>query len=171
MKRIAAIVGAALAVAAVAGIVLAMRGRDERAIRKNIKEIAESASKSKEDQFFTLLGKSETIKSRFAPDCRVAVEGELPEIAGAEALAGIVLQVLHSIQELKVEIDDVGVTVAPDRLGADSVMTARAIAPSPSAPDVMGGGGLMDLREVKIQWRKIDGKWRVARLDARKVLR
>ncbi len=161
MKRI--IIVAAVVVVAVAVVFLLAADRDERQIRKNLRGLGKTVSRTADTSDLALIGKIGRIKSLFTKDCRITMSPPVPEINSIDILVAVFGQAMHTIDELKVTFHDVSVAIDEKRTEADTFMTARTVRSS-------GGRRETDAREMKMRWKKIEGVWQIAEIEEIRTL-
>lgn len=141
------------------------RNRDERHIRKNLSSLAATISKSRDEGALALIAKAQKIKSFFTQDCRIVVGAPIPDIQGLEMLVAVFYQALRSVDEVNVGFHDISVTIGEEGITAKTVMTAKA-----TGPDPQGGERVTDAREIEMDWKKIDGTWKIAEVRVVQIL-
>lgn len=142
------------------------RNRDERRIRKNLGSLAVTVSKSKDEGTLAFIARIAKIKSLFTKDCRIVVGAPVPDIEGLEMLIGIFSQTLKSVDEVKINLYDISITIGEEQATARTAMTAKA-----TGPDSHGGGRVTEAREIEMDWKKIDGTWKIDEVRAVQTLR
>lgn len=141
------------------------RNRDERRIRKNLGSLAAAVSKSRDEGNLSFIAKIAKIRSLFTKDCRITVGAPIPDIEGIEMLVAIFSQALKSVDEVKVNFYDISVTIGEERTTARTAMTAKATGHDPHV-----GRRVTDAREIEMDWKKIDGTWKIREVRAVRTL-
>lgn len=140
--------------------------RDERIIRKNLRILKATTSKSKDDNNLTLIAKTQKIQSLFTDECRVIVEyKQIPEIDNLNELLAVYQQYFRLVDDIKVNFYDTSIRIMNDRNSADVLMTAKATGTDPQDHEKIS-----EAREVQMIWKKIDNKWKIAEVKALKTL-
>jgi len=137
---------------------------DEKRIRKMLAAVAETAAvKPNENPLFKLAGASKLV-GFFGPDAvlKVEVPGvEVRSINGRDDLLQAVTAARASLQEARVQLHEIHVTLEPDRRSAAAQLVASAY---------INGGADPMVQELKMQLRKIDGKWKITEVETVKTL-
>ena len=141
------------------------RHRDQRLIKKGLGSLAITVSKSTNEGELAFIAKTRKIKSLFTQACRIVVGDPIPDIQGLEMLATAFCQALRSVDELNVGFYDISITIGEEGTTAKTMMTAKA-----TGPDPYEGGPVTDVREIEMNWKKIDGTWKIAEVRAVQTL-
>ena len=140
--------------------------RDEKIISKSLRILAQTISKSKDDNNLILITKTQKIQSLFANDCRLTIEYDLaPEIEGLDELTAAFHQFYKLTDKIKVDFYDISITIAESRLAAKINMTVKATGHDPQESKRVTAA-----QEVNMLWRKIDKKWKIVEVKAIKTL-
>lgn len=165
MKKIVIALIIALVVAAAMHFII--RNRDEHSIKKSLKSLAASVSKSKnvDVQGIAFFKKVATIKLLFSDDCTISVGTSIPTIHGIDDLIAFYTQGMRTVHEIKVTFHDISVAIGEDRSTAKTFMTAKA-----TCPDFQEGGGGVEAREIEMSWKKYDRTWKIITVNEVKTL-
>lgn len=127
--------------------------QDERQIRRNISSLLASISALIEEDGIAALIEARKIGSLFTEYCQIVVGEPVPEIHGRQALISAAYGVTRRVvaDEVKVAFYDVSVTVAENGIMAISIKTV-----------VVTGAPGREIRNIKMHWEKIDGRWEIA---------
>ena len=164
MKRAFRIVAGALLIAAVVWIYQILFPGDEKLIRKLLAQAAETAAvKPDENPIFKLAGANKLV-GFFSPDAELNmyVSGtDIRSISGRDDLLQAVTAARAGLQEAKIQLHEVHVNVDPDRQSAGAQLVASAY---------INGGADPLVQELKMQLKKIDGRWKIVRVETVKTL-
>jgi len=137
---------------------------DEKLIRKMLAEAAETAGiKVNENPLFKLAAAKKLV-GFFSPDAvlKLDVSGmDARSINGRDDLLQAVAAALASLQEARIQLREIHVNVDPDKQSATAQLVATAY---------LNGGSDPLVQELKLQLRKIDGHWKIARVETVKTL-
>lgn len=142
----------------VAGYFYATVDWEARTIRKRIDHLAEQVEKDGPVSTFEALGRSRKLVAVFMDGAEVEyVSGRrLPK--DLDSMGAAFISAWGQVEKASVSILRHEVSVDPDRLEAESMLTARCSV-------IFNGAERMgDTLEYKIFWRKIDGEWRIRSL-------
>lgn len=131
----------------------------QKIVLNKIARLAATASIDATDNNLTRAGKAMKLAGFFATDAQIVVK--LPEtgdhtISGREEIKERALAGFASITALKVQFFDATATVGPDKQTATVSCTARVKA-NHSQDD--------GVQELRFQFQKIDGDWRITRVE------
>jgi len=164
LKRAFRIVAGALLIAAVVWIYQILFPGDEKLIRKLLAQAAETAAvKPDENPIFKLAGANKLV-GFFSPDAELNmyVSGtDIRSISGRDDLLQAVTAARAGLQEAKIQLHEVHVNVDPDRQSAGAQLVASAY---------INGGADPLVQELKMQLKKIDGRWKIVRVETVKTL-
>ena len=164
MKQAFRIVAGALLIAAVVWIYQILFPGDEKLIRKLLAEAAEAAAvKPNENPIFKLAGANKLV-GFFSPgaELKMYVSGtDIRSISGRDDLLQAVTAARAGLQEAKIQLHEVHVNVDPDRQSAGAQLVASAY---------VNGGADPLVQELKMQLKKIDGRWKIVRVETVKTL-
>lgn len=137
----------------------------EQIIRKRLNEIAETASTSGNEGLLAKAARVQKLATFFTPDVEIAID--MPgyytqEITGVDELTRLAAASRAMGRAIHIELLDVTVKVAPDRLSAEAHMTGTATVPGEPAPQV---------QELKAWLRRVDGEWLIKRAETVRTLR
>lgn len=164
MKKILRIVAAALLIALGLWLYRVLFPTDETRIRKLLAEVAETASLKPNENPLVRLGAAGKLAGFFSGDAiiHVDVEGVRDRtIQGRDELQQVVAAARASLQSAAIRFPDVSLTVEPDGLSA--VANVAAVA------DVNGEKNTV-VQELKMNLKKIEGKWRISQVDTVRTL-
>jgi len=139
------------------------RGRasgDERAIRDRIEALRSEINAITTDG----LGKAARaakIGSFFTEDGTVELGEGSPPIHGRDTLMGMAARLQPRTAAFRMDLDDIGVELAPGATTADVTLTASFIRRSMST-----GEESRDAREYVLIFVKADGTWRISKITA-----
>jgi hypothetical protein len=137
---------------------------DEKLIRSTFEKVAAAASIKPGDGTFAKMGAVNELLSYFAPDVSIALEGvpnEAREIEGLAALRELALASHANLRSADVRFTDVFVEVD----SSSETATAHVIGDAR-----ISGVDQPWYQELKVILRKLDGKWKIARVEAVKGL-
>ena len=137
----------------------------EKVVRTRLKEIEELVSFPPNEKPFTALTAVQQLCARLSP--HVEVEMDAPgmgqhKLRGREEVRYQAGLFRSQVNGAKVEFLDVNVAVASDKQSAETSLTVKARVSS--EPDTI-------YQEMKLTFRKLDGKWLLARAETVKTLR
>jgi hypothetical protein len=137
----------------------------ERAIRQELAELARAASIAPNEAPLTKLAKTQKLLSFFASDAQVTIEvpGRLTQtLNGRDDLQQAALGARSMLNNLRVELLDVVVTVSADKRSAGAELTATATLPGEKIPEV---------QELQMSFKKTDHDWVITRVETVRTLR
>jgi ketosteroid isomerase-like protein len=132
---------------------------EERRVRARLDEIAQALSIPAKEGEIDRLARAQRVRSRLGNDIRVDFEhAQWPEISGRDAVAGLVARAWpQTAGGLRVELEELAVSVADDRATADARFKARL-----RGTDTSGEPSELDGRLVSVTFQKVDGEWLVS---------
>ncbi len=132
---------------------------EERAIRGRLEALCSDINASG-------AARAEQIGSYFTADAVVDLGKGTAAINGRDTLVNMAARLQNRTAAFSLELDDIGVTLSPDRTTADATLTATfALRTLPTADESR------DAREFRVALSKADGTWRVSRATAVETLR
>ena len=137
---------------------------DEKIIRTTFEKVAAAASIKPGDGTFAKLGAVNELLSYFAPDVSISLEGvpsEAREIEGLGPLRELALAARANLRAADVSFTDVYVEIDSGAETATARMIGRAQLSGTDSPWY---------QELKVTLRKVDGKWKIARVGSVKGL-
>ncbi len=136
----------------------------EQVIRRQLADLARIASIAPNEGPLAKAYNSQKLVSFFAPDVEIILDvpGHSASLHDRDELMRAAMAWRSSATSLKVEFLDISVSLAPDKEAALAHLTAKANLPGESVPDV---------QELKIAFRKMEGKWLISRVETIKTLR
>lgn len=159
---------AAIALVAVAaGAWFLLRGDfDEEQIRRNLDDLAAMASSPEgQPDAPAPLVRLARIRKVLTEDCEVRPGEAYPAISGRDNLMAVIGQYTGSVSGLRVTFHDLTVTVADDGQTATTTKTVTVTSRGKQGEDIL------DAREARMTWRKVDGDWRIAVIEEVATLR
>ena len=154
-----------LGMAVVAAIFFLTCKQDQRIIKKKLNLLADTVSRSPDQDELTSLAKAGRLKGLFTPDCLIELGEPIPRIDDRETLMAMYYNFQRAIPRIEVTFRDIAVTIERPPLAAKTVMTATAV-----SPDSDGGGRRTDAREIEMEWKKIDRTWKIFKVSEVKTL-
>jgi hypothetical protein len=139
--------------------------RDEREIRARIEALRNEMNASTVDGLGTLAHAAQ-IGSYFTDDATIDLGRGATTIRGRETLMGMAARLQPRTAAFRLELDDIGVEVAPGAAAADVLLTASFVRRSLST-----GEESRDAREFSLVLQKGAGTWRIARVTGIDTLR
>lgn len=136
----------------------------EKIIRKQMTALATAATYSSRDSIIVRGLKARRIGDFLTTDAEIVLDA--PEygnrsVSGRDDIAGKTAMAFSSIQAMRVEFVDVTVTLDPDRQSAAVGCTVKV-----NVNDQKDLG----VQELRLQFKKVDGHWLVARIETVKTL-
>ena len=165
MKRLFNIAGVAAVLLLGVWIYRILFPNDEKLIRQLLAEAAETAAvKPNENPIFKIAGANKLV-GFFSPDAVLKLD-----VAGVDSrtldnpddLRQAFTAARASLQEAKFQLHEIQVNVGPDLQSATAQLVAIAY---------LNGSGDPLVQELKIQLKKIDRWWKIARVETVKSLR
>lgn len=138
---------------------------DERALRNRLESLRTDVNASTAGGPGTLT-RSEQIGSYFTEEAVVDLGKGTASINGRETLMGMAARLQPRTAAFRLELDDIGVKMAPDGAAAEVRLTASFILRS-----IPTGDESRDAREFTLALTKAGGTWRIARATAVETLR
>ncbi len=145
---------------------LLTRQGDERQIRKNLISLAAMVSKLGDESELIALANIQKIKSLFTRDCQISLGAPVPEIRGRDMLISALHQARRMVERIEVDFYDISVIIGENYMTAKTTMTAKA-----TALDPQRGKRVMEAREVDMCWKKVEGEWKIAKVQLIRTLR
>ena len=137
---------------------------EEKVIRKRLKELEQLLSTSSKESPIAKLGNAAKIGTYFSPDVQISFdlpgEGHF-EVNGSDEIIALATRVRELPGGVQVQFLDVTVTVNPDKESGTAVLTGRA---------EQGGNRDFHVQELKFTLKKINGEWRIIKVEAVKTL-
>jgi hypothetical protein len=137
----------------------------EHVIRKELAELARAASIAPNEAPLTKLAKTQKLLSFFAGDAQVTVDvpgRSAQTFNGHDDLQQAAMGARSMLNNLKIELVDVVVTVGADKQSAVANLTAAATLPGEKIPEV---------QELEMGFKKADRDWLITRVETVKTLR
>jgi hypothetical protein len=137
----------------------------EHVIRKELAELARAASIGPNEAPLTKLAKTQKLMSFFTDDAEVTIEvpGHLTQtLSRHDDLQQAAMGARSLLNNLKVELLDVVITVGADKQSALADLTATATLPGEKIPEV---------QELHMSFKKADHSWLISRVETVKTLR
>jgi hypothetical protein len=148
-------------------VVLFFTGRDQDIgqIRKNLEEVTSLVEKQGDEAPLVSLAGVQKFVSFFADNCQIEVGSPVPGITSKSELMGTVSQLRQSADNIEVKLSEISITLE-DNDSARSIFIAKAVV----------SGSLMEREEVQprqldVKWEKIDGSWKIKKVQIVEVLR
>ena len=138
---------------------------EEELIRDQLLEIAEACSRIDGETGITMAMKNNRISNLIADSCSVSINEKM--INGtytAMEFAGSVTRSRALFQRIKGSFDDVEVSVDSDKKSATIDYSVRVVG------QMKKGRVFDDVRELRSELRKEDGKWKFSSFEIREVL-
>lgn len=138
---------------------------DEVVLRRRLDEVAQSASFGPSEKALSSLANASGLASYFTADVRIKIQGiggEEGGFRGRDRVQELALAARRETQSLRVEF------LTPD------VIVDRAAGQATVQTTVRAQTGVQTepfLQMLKFDWRKVDGKWLVARISTVEALR
>lgn len=137
----------------------------EHVIRKELLELSKAASIAPNEAPLTKLAKTQKVLSFFTSDAQVTLDvpGRLTQtLNGHDDLQQASFAARSMLNNLKVELVDVFVSVGTDKKSAVADLTATATMPGEKIPEI---------EELEMTFKKIDRAWLITRVETVKTLR
>ncbi|MCD5397514.1 nuclear transport factor 2 family protein [candidate division NPL-UPA2 bacterium] len=165
MKKLIPALVLLLTVSFIAFFLLTHHG-DERQIRRNLISLAARLSRLGNESELMALANIKKIKLLFTQDCRIMVGAPIPEIRGHDMLLSTLHQTRRVMGKIEVDFYDISVIIEEDLVTARATMTAMA-----TGLDSQRDERIIEVREVKMYWKKVEGEWRIAEVRLIRTLR
>jgi len=137
---------------------------DEKLILKLLAQVAETATvKPNENPIFKLAGGNK-LAGFFSPDAVLKVEvsgADLRSISGRDELLQAITAARAGLQEARIQLHEIQVKVDTGHESATAQLVASAHINGSDDPLV---------QELKMQFKKIDGRWKIAQVESVKGL-
>jgi hypothetical protein len=135
----------------------------EAIIRKRLLELARAVSKTPDQGNFAMAANALNLPDYFSRDVELMVDfgGRPQQFSGRDELIAAASAVRSTVSSLSVSFPDIKVTLAPDRESAVVNLTAEG--------RVKGEKDLY-VQEMKVLFKKIEGEWRITRVETVKTL-
>jgi len=164
LRRVWRILAGALLIAAAVWVFQVLFPGDEKLIRKLLVQVAEAAAiKPNENPIFKLAGANKLV-GFFSPEAELQVDvsgTDIRSISGRDDLLQAVTAARAGLQEARIQLHEVHVNVDPDRQSAGAQLVVSAYINGATDPLV---------QELKMQLKKIDGRWKIVRVQTVKTL-
>lgn len=160
MNRTIRWLGLALAMVGVAFAVWYFRPTEEKRIRKVISGLAQDATFTGSEGNLSRLAKIQSLGSRLSADVELHVDQVLPiesALTGRDAILSLLMAAAPQVGAVEVQVHDVGVSLTSDTEARVS-MTASA--------KTGGRKGEFNAQEFDIRMVKLEGTWRIRRVEA-----
>lgn len=136
----------------------------ERAIRKDLAELARTASFSANEAPLAKLYNSQALGKFFTPDVVISFDApgaSVRLLQGRDQLLERAMGARSAVSSLKVEFPDVNVVVGPDKESAVADVTAKGR---------VEGDKEGYLQELRVTFQKTGGHWLIRRVETVKTL-
>jgi len=136
----------------------------ERVIRKRLAELSKSVSIGGKESPLAAVANASRMADFFTTDIEIRLDwpgASAQVINGREELFQIAKGVRSMIGGLDVQFLDINLTVAPDKKSAEANLTLRA---------KVAGDRDQIVQEMKLLLNKLEGNWRIQRLETVKTL-
>lgn len=164
MKKVLSILLAVAGLLLVFWLYTVLFPSDETVIKKRLQTIAQLASFNPGEGNIARLANVNQLAGFFTQDISIRFEGprpELQDLSGRDTLRQLLLVARANLQRMSVRFPDIVVAVDPDGRAARVDLTV--VADVNAEKDVI-------LQELKLDWTKADGTWRVSRVETLKAL-
>ncbi len=143
---------------------VALHPGPERVIRRQLAEVARSASFARGQGYLTQFTAAQRLADCFSTNVEIALD--LPgrqehRLAGRAEIQQAVLSARASLESLSVSFPDATVIIAPDRQNAVADLTLEAR---------IAGQQDMIVQEMKFTLRKIGGQWLIVKVETVRTL-
>lgn len=135
------------------------------AIRRQLTALAKTGSIAPNESRFARAANAMKLIGFFSPDVQIKVDipGSSPRtFDGLDDVRTAALAAGNTLSSLSVEFLDVNVEVAPDKQSAIAQLTAKAVIPGQTTPEI---------QELKIALKKNGRDWLVTRAETMRTLR
>jgi hypothetical protein len=139
--------------------------REETKIRKLLKNVTDTISFEANEGNLSKIAALSKLGGYFSPDVVLAVHtpaGRVQEIQGRDELLEHAKAVRFTLASAKFEFVDDTVTVDPSKETATVELTAKATIPTEKD---------FFVQELKLGLKKLDGQWRISRVETVRVFR
>ena len=139
--------------------------RDEDVIRRELQQLAATASVRPGDSTLIRLGGSNKLVQSVTADVVLNLSDTgtyFSSIQGRDQLRETLMAARASVQQVEIEFVDVTVGVAPDRLSANALLTVIVH---------LNGERNSNVMEVRMDLSKVEGDWLISRVETVKPLR
>lgn len=136
----------------------------EKIIRRQLDAIAKCASFTANESALARLGAAQNLAGHFSTNAEVHIdtrETGQHDLIGKDQIMQTVVAAQSVLGSMNVKFLDVKLAVAPDKQSATADLTVDANVSN--QPDAI-------VQEVKITFQKINGEWRVTRVETVRVL-
>ena len=159
--RFAAVLVAAIA--AGVGLYRTFFPSDEKLVRNVVHAAAEAAAINPNDNPLIRLAGANKLAGYCSPDVTLKLdipESEVRAIHGRDELRQVATAARASLQQAKIQVMDLAVSVGADRHAAMAQVVVSY---------VLNGGDPL-VQELKMQFKKLEGKWKIAEVETVKPL-
>ena len=136
----------------------------DRIIRKNLTELAKSVSFGRNESPVAILANASRVAGFFTADVEIRVDvpgGSAQVINGRQELFQITQRVRSLSGGLQVQLLDINLAVAADKKSAEANLTLRG---------KVAGERDMIVQELKLLLNKLEGRWKIQRVETVKTL-
>jgi hypothetical protein len=162
MKKISRFILIATAIATGIWLWTILFPNPEKAIHKELSELARDASFSGNQSPLAGIAGAQEVANFFSTNAEVNVNapGRTQTLAGRDEIVQAVAAVRASLDGLKVEFPDASVTVAPDKQSATADLSVKA----------QIAGNREFIAQMKFTFQKIGRKWLITRVETVRTL-
>jgi ketosteroid isomerase-like protein len=164
LKRVASILAVVLLMALGFWLYRELFPGDESRLRGLLANVAKAATLRANENPLVRLAEANKLAGFFSEDVVVHIDVtglEGKEIQGREELQQTATAARASLQSAEVQFPDARLEIAPDRESATAEVTATA--------DINGEKNTV-VQELKVLFKKIDGQWKITRVDTVRTL-
>ncbi len=133
---------------------------EEARIRNNLKSIESILSKQPDEPLASGLIRANRAAEYFAEDCHIRVNGQI--VSGKAELPAVIYQARQSSSTIRISLRDIQITLI-DENKAKVLLTAHLSADGPVLDSTA--------TEVEIDMAKLEGAWKIQKLQTVDVLR
>lgn len=151
-RIVAPFVGLLLVLAAVSF----WHGRDARAIHRRLSRLQHLVSKDGDEKPLAQLAQTREVIEYFTQGAVMELGQPMPFLEGRQEIAALFQQARATFRTIDVNIRDQELRLADDRRSAELDMTVEVKAEA-------RGEALHEVRELRLDWMKKDGRWLIAR--------
>lgn len=138
---------------------------DETRIRRELSDLARCASMPAGEPVWRRVANANRLAEFFSADVALNLEPiglDWASVNGRAELRPLLLAARSRLQQSRIEFPEMLVAVAPDRTNATAIV--GVVAEINGEPNAV-------VQELKMSWRKIDGQWRIATIEAVRALK
>lgn len=140
------------------------RNKDIRQIQKNLKTITSLIEKEAGETFLVCMGKIQKFASFFMENCQVDIGSPVSNMVDRDELMGTFSQICKLTNTIEVHLSEISIdleseTSARSNFIATAIVSSSLIEKESVYP-----------RQLAVEWEKIEGNWKIKKIEVIEIL-